>query len=302
MIIRAFHLLIISLILLSHSACAKEPERGYVNKDPKACATLSLNCEKDQHPFYDATGCGCTAKTAADSKHYYVNSDPKLCTSLLFKCQAGQSPFFDEKGCGCQFLECSEADKQLLSNSEYQVVEVKEAGVSFEIPKTWAKLGNNYQWSPNAKSSSWISFKWTNIEDSTHWQPTQMLPKQDNFLGPYQTDLGWERGLLFVVQVRTPEKKVERFEIHTIIPRMTAGIAYDFSASADTLEQLKTIDAVHQHFILSGNLNTIKRYLSKNLEECRDIELNCEANEEDFSDDTGCGCLTKPVEDAIYDN
>jgi hypothetical protein len=300
--IRIFHLLIISLILLSQSACAKEPDRGYVNKDPKACATLSLSCEKNQHPFYDDTGCGCTAKTAAESKHYYVNQDPKVCSSLLFKCQAGQNPFFDEHGCGCQFVECGEPDQKLSSNSEYQLVEIKDAGVSFEIPKTWSKQGDQNQWSPNPKNTSFIGFKWTKIEESSHWQPIQMLPKQGSILGPYNIDLSWEHGLLFVLQFRESEKKVEKFEIHTIIPRMEAGIAYDFYARADSFEQLKTIEAVHQRFILSGSLNTIKRYLSNNPEQCRDLELNCDANEEDFSDDTGCGCLSKPVEDAVYDN
>ncbi len=301
------HFFIAGLILLFQSACAKTSDREYINHDPQACAKVAVNCKQDQHPFYDDKGCGCLPNVATtDPKRYYVNPDTKACSTLLFKCQGGQSPFFDQQGCGCQINECDNADeKELPANpADYQKVEIKDASVSFEIPKTWIKQGNNNVWTPpEAKGSPFISFKWENFQSqSSDWEPTHILPKPASLLGPYNISLGWEQGLLYFVQIHDAEKKVNKFEIHTIIPRMEAGIAYDFYASADTLEQLKGIDSVHQHFIQSGELSSIKNYISKDGEECQNQEINCEVGEQEFYDDTGCGCETKPVEDAVYDN
>jgi hypothetical protein len=293
------------LILLFQSACAKTSDREYVNQDPKACANVAVSCKKGQHPFYDNKGCGCEPNAATtDSKRYYVNPDTKVCNTLLFKCQVGQSSFFDEHGCGCQVNECADADeKKLLSNpADYQKVEIKDASVSFEIPKTWVKQGDNNVWTPpDAKGTPFISFKWENIQ-SNDWEPNHILPKQVGLVGPYNISLGWEQGLLYFVQIHDAEKKVNKFEVHTVIPRMEAGIAYDFYASADTLEQLNSIDSIHQHFIQSGELSSIKHYISQDTGECQNLEVNCDVGEQEFYDDAGCGCETKPVEDAVYDN
>jgi|GEM_PF-942360 len=308
-----FRLITISFILLlSQISCAKQSDRDYTQQDPKLCSNITLSCPPGKLPFYDNDGCGCQpTKVPANTSRYYVNEAQKTCLNLLFKCPEGQNPFFDEQGCGCQSAEdCADSEKKLLSTaSQYQLVEIKDASLSFEIPKTWVKHGDTMTWSATAESTALIGFNWVEIE-SDGWEPIHLLPKPANIIGPYNTDLGWEKGLLYIVHIvpvpantKDTPKSTDKFELHTIIPRMEAGIAYDFYASASSLEQLKAIDEVHQHFLQSGELSSIKRYISEDAQECQDTEdLNCDVGEQEFRDDSGCGCVTLPVEDAVYDN
>lgn len=311
--------LIIGSLLLIHSVAATEPgvvvtnnpaatiakpaERNYVHKDPQACINLKLNCEPSQKPFSDETGCGCL---------------PEL---------------------------------KILPELKYQTLQIKEAGITIEYPKTWFQQDKDLAWSPNQQGTPLLGFKWTTVEPE-QWEPTQMLPKSSDWLGPFMIDLGWERGLLYFVQIKanqdpvakpnqstspdksaqpakpnqstppdkpaepakptnpdsTPTKPVVKdeptalFEIHTIIPRMEAEIAYDFYARAHNLLQLKAIDAITQKFMQSVVLNSLKLYVSEDPKECKKISLDCNDNEEEFFDKDGCGCINHPQTEEIYDN
>lgn len=295
-----FTLWIMGSLLFLQSAWA---EQKYINQDIKACANLSLKCPSHQHPFYDEKGCGCQTHTeTAPSKRYYVNKDRSFCQKLHFKCDVTSTPFFDEQGCGCQLLECKESEKKLLNETlNYQRLQVEDAGISFEIPKNWTALGEDKtEWSPHPSGIPLIGFKAEEIP--SEWQPVQMLPQHSQMLGPYTIDLGWEQGLLFFMQLHDTQKKADKFELHIIIPRMEAQFAYDFYASAPTLEQLNSIESVHQRFVHSGVLRSIKRYVNENLEECKDLKLDCNVNEQEFHDEDGCGCMTLPQREEVYDN
>jgi hypothetical protein len=303
--------LIIGSLLFIHSVVATEPgvvvtvtpaattakpadtkpaERNYIHKDPQACVNLKLNCEPNQKPFSDETGCGCI---------------PELKIVPL----------------------------------KYQTLQIKEAGITIEYPKTWFQQGKDMAWSPNQQGTPLLGFKWTVVEQEMQeeWEPAQMLPKSSDWLGPFMIDLGWERGLLYFVQIKankdqvtkpnqstppdksaesakpanpdsTPNKPVVKdepsdlFEIHTIIPRMEAEIAYDFYARAHNLSQLKAIDAITQKFMQSVVLNSLKLYVSEDPKECKKISLDCNDNEEEFFDKDGCGCISHPQTEEVYDN
>lgn len=190
--------------------------------------------------------------------------------------------------------------KSSIPPPKYKPLELKDAGITIEIPKNWVQQGQKTAWSPDKAGMPLIGFNWKKIP--ADWEPTNMLPEKSDFLGPFMIDLGWERGLLYIVQTQAETDKVSRFEIHTIVPRMEAQRAYDFYAAANSLSQLKKIEFVNQHVTQSGLLNSFKNYVSKDLEECEDISLDCAINEEEFFDDKGCGCLLAPQTEAVYDN
>lgn len=266
---------------------------------------------------------------AKPTERNYIHKDPQACVNLKLNCEPGQKPFSDETGCGC-LLELK------ISPLEYQTLQIKEAGITIEYPKTWFQQDKDMAWSPNQQGTPLLGFKWTTVE-SEEWEPNQMLPKSSDWLGPFMIDLGWERGLLYFVQIKAnkdqvakpnqsnpPDKSAEPakpanpdstlnkptvkdeptelFEIHTIIPRMEAEIAYDFYARAHNLSQLKAIDAITQKFMQSVVLNSMKLYVSEDPKECKKISLDCNDNEEEFFDKEGCGCISHPQTEEVYDN
>jgi len=188
-----------------------------------------------------------------------------------------------------------------IGEAKYGSLEIKKANITIEFPKNWHQRGKDTAWSPQRKGLPLVGFKWINIESD--WKEENMLPKKSDFLGPFVIDLGWEQGSLYIVQVKAGKGK-NRFEIHTVISRMEANLAYDFYASANSLAQLMAIDVVIQRVMHSGLLHDIKNYVSEYLEDCEDEEfdLDCGINEEEFFDEKGCGCLLVPQKDAVYDN
>jgi len=296
------------LLFVGMSSSWAQEQRHWINKNAQACATLAFECEENQTPFYTPSGCGCQKASAEASKQYYVNPKRETCLTLQFKCQASYMPFFDQQGCGCRHQkmhDCDNADKIQLTVPKYQRLDIDIAGISFEIPQNWFEQPQKMAWSPQRQGIPLLGFKWEHIVSD--WEPMQILPQNSKFLGPYMIDLGWERGLLFLVQKqlqKSPQqqKNLQFFEIHVVIPRMEADIAYDFYVSAPHLEQLKAIEAVHQHFMHSGQLKTIKKYISRDVQACEEIELDCEVSEDEFFDDVGCGCMMVPLEEPIYDN
>jgi len=288
------YLLVTGSLLFAKAAFSSE----YLHKDPKACARTSFKCPSNQQPFYDGQGCGCqTRSEPLTSKRYYVNKDLKICATLRFKCDSGYTPLVDEQGCGCQRIECQAAESE-KDPTKYQRIEVEDAGISFDIPQTWSALSEETtEWfPPQAKGTPFLGFK---AEDTPpNWEPSQMLPKPPStILGPYTIDLGWERGLLYFIY-----NSSKKFELHVIVPRLEGQLAYDFYAGAASLEQLHSIGAIHQRFIHSGELKAIKRYLKENPKECKGLKLDCNVNEQEFRDETGCGCMTLPQQEEVYDN
>jgi hypothetical protein len=258
----------------------------------------------------------------------YIHKAPQACVNLKLNCDPGQQPFNDKTGCGC-------LKKLKVIPVKYQTLAIKEAGITIEYPQTWFRQGQNTAWSPNPQGIPQLGFKWITVEGD--WDPVQMLPKLSDWLGPFMVDLGWERGLLYFVQIQTnqapvtptkpsnspdkpsepaktapheptPNKPViqakatDLIEIHTLIPRMEAQIAYDFYIRAHNLSQLKNIDMVTQKFMQSVVLNSLKLYVSENLQECKKISLDCNDHEEEFFDKEGCGCISHPRTEEVYDN
>jgi hypothetical protein len=184
-----------------------------------------------------------------------------------------------------------------VKEPQYGSLKIKGAGITIDFPKTWFQQGKSTEWSPQKKGTPLVGFKWTKIKSD--WDDEKMLPKKGDFLGPFMIDLGWERGSLYIVNVHDRQSQ---FEIHTVITRQEAGLAYDFYAKAKNFSNLNAIDFVIQQIMHSGRLDTLKDYVSKDPKECGDIEWDCNINEEPFSDRTGCGCLIVPQKDVIFDN
>ncbi len=186
-----------------------------------------------------------------------------------------------------------------ISEPKYGSLEIKDAGITIEFPQNWFQQGKDTEWSVKKNGLPLVGFKWTDIKSD--WKEENMLPSKSDFLGPFIIDLGWKQGSLYIVQVKAG-KDIERYEIHTVIPRIEATIAYDFYASADSLAQLMTINFVIQRIMHSGELHRIKDYVSEDPEECEEITWDCGFNEEEFVDEKGCGCLIVPQKEADFNN
>ena len=182
---------------------------------------------------------------------------------------------------------------------KYKPLEIKKANITIDFPRNWIQKGKKTAWFPKQNRSLLIGFKWASSAKSD-WEPTDMLPKNSDFIGPFMLSVGWGEGLLYIVQL----KRSKRFEIHTVIPRMEAALAYDFYASAPNLAQMKRIESVYQRVRQSGTLQSIKEYFSENPEECKsgEMELECDSPKDEFFDKKGCGCLIAPRNDYGYDN
>jgi hypothetical protein len=231
----------------------------------------------------------------------YVKKEAKACATLKLTCNKGEIPFSDTSGCGC------EKQKPLIP-SKYQSLTIKEAGITLEFPPEWIQMGDKTAWAPNSQGLPLIGFKWEEIQPD--WEPLKMLPKQNEFLGPFMIDLGWEQGLLFIVQTQQQNEKKkdnkdnhhELMELHVVIPRMEAQLAYDFYTRGKNLMQLKEIETATQYMMQSGALESIKYYISENLQECKELEPDCSVSEKEFVDEKGCGCLILPTDEPVYDN
>jgi len=226
-------------------------------------------------------------------ERHYVKKDAKACATVKLACDKGQIPFSDASGCGCE-------KQQPLIPAKYQSLTIKEAGITLEFPQSWLQIGGKTAWAPNSLGFPLIGFKWEEMEHD--WEPLKMLPEQGEFLGPFMLDLGWEAGLLFIVQMQKEGKKEGQMELHVVIPRMQAQLAYDFYVRGKNLMQLKEIETATQYVMQSGILESVKYYISEDQQECKEIEPDCSVNEEEFFDEKGCGCLILPTNEPIYDN
>jgi hypothetical protein len=184
-----------------------------------------------------------------------------------------------------------------ISEPKYGSLEIKDAGITIEFPQNWFRQGKDTKWSMPKNGLPLVGFKWTDM--NSDWKEENMLPAKSDFLGPFVINLGWKQGSLYLVQVKAGK---ERYEIHTVIPRLEAEIAYDFYARADSLAQLMEINFVIQRIMHSGELHRIKDYVSEDPEECEEITWDCGFNEEEFFDEKGCGCLIVPQEEASFNN
>jgi len=186
-----------------------------------------------------------------------------------------------------------------ISEPKYGSLEIKDAGITIEFPQNWFRQGKDTEWSVKKNGLPLVGFKWTDIKSD--WEKENMLPSKSDFFGPFVIDLGWKQGSLYIVQAKAGNNK-KRYEIHTVIPRMEANLAYDFYASADSLAQLMAINFVIQRIMHSGELHRIKDYVSEYPEECEEITWDCGFNEEEFFDENGCGCLIVPQKEADFNN
>ncbi len=165
----------------------------------------------------------------------------------------------------------------------WQRVAITTGNISVETPKDWKRAGSEWMWiRPNAAPPSAgtpspgpataraqnagtpspgtpgtgaqsISIHWDARKGG--WEPTAMLPNHSVSLDAQPIELSWGKGMLHTVQVSAPGAQGGQpvaVQIHAII--LTEKLAYDFSASAQTPEELASLQPVIEHMLYSVKL------------------------------------------------
>lgn len=83
-----------------------DPRVHYRDRDPSACARVTLECTTEQNGFHNKCGCGCIDKgdplcpPVDDPSIEWVSHDPAQCQGIPL-CRPDQHPFNSSCGCGC---------------------------------------------------------------------------------------------------------------------------------------------------------------------------------------------------------
>lgn len=132
------------------------------------------------------------------------------------------------------------------SVTEWQQVEITEAGISIEVPADWLPLSTK-EWSPDPTGMPHIGLNWLKIDQA--WEPTDMLPNEQAYItGRLSVDLGWAEGLLYQVSVTGEQTTTQ---MHIIAP-LDGDIAYDFYLTTLHEEDIGALQIVHEQFAKSA--------------------------------------------------
>ncbi len=130
----------------------------------------------------------------------------------------------------------------------WQRMAITTANISVETPKDWKRIGTEWAWTrPNVAAQS-VSINWNTRKPG--WESTSMLPNHSVSLDAQPIEVMWGTGMLHTVQVSQSAAqggKPTAVEAHAIV--LTDKLAYDFSASAKTAEELATLQQVVQHML-----------------------------------------------------
>ena len=143
------------------------------------------------------------------------------------------------------------------ASSTYNLVEVPEAGLIFELPEPWVRLEPDWVWAPEIGSDLLVGVKWL-VLGAAQEVEAAMLPGPSEVLSMEPVDLGLGTGRRFLVNVFGPaiegsdaQAPVDSVETHILVTLEQAGkrLAYDFYAAGADAEQLAQAEAVLEHLV-----------------------------------------------------
>jgi hypothetical protein len=148
----------------------------------------------------------------------------------------------------------------------YVVVELPEAGLSFEVPGDWVRLEPEWGWVPESGSELRVGVAWMTLVPPQEAEAV-MLPGPSEVVSsePIELSFGAGRRVVLNVFVTEPESgddqaPVETVEVHVLVVVVRGGVrqAYDFFASAPDQEGLETLEPVLDHMVETAMVETVE--------------------------------------------
>jgi hypothetical protein len=125
-------------------------------------------------------------------------------------------------------------------------VDISEAGLSFEVPVSWERLGEAWAWSPDGAEWPRVELLWRELPPPLEAEAA-MLPSPASILESTPVTLQWAAGRRVTLEIygsqplsddaRAPILAVET-HVLVVVPHNGSRYAYDFAACARMAEEL----------------------------------------------------------------
>lgn len=140
-----------------------------------------------------------------------------------------------------------------------QTVAIPPADLQVAVPETWVRLEPGWIWAPDAEADSRVGVAWADLQPPQEPEAA-LLPENAQIVDSVLVDLAWGQGRQFLVEVygEAPQEgdqqaPVVSVETHVlvVVTQDSGRVAYDFFATAPTLEQLESIEPILHQMLAS---------------------------------------------------
>ena len=194
---------------------------------------------------------------------------------------------------------------------EYLSIAIQETGITFVVPVSWERIGDEWIWEPAGDQDQYVGVRWIDLQPPQEPEAA-LLPQPSQILNTEEIHLSGIAGRTFVLEVYdtaseggSTKAEIQSVEKHAIVVVDFDGgrRAVDFFASASSLDQLNIVAPVYTQLLDSANfagvqlvnpLDTIRLTVAEKLnQDPNTIDLVLQTTE--FPD----ACLGKPAEDEM---
>ena len=146
--------------------------------------------------------------------------------------------------------ECGPGAKPTATPVATQRISIPEIGLSFNLPASWQRHGNDWAWVPAANSTAHLGVAWRELQPGQ--EPESILPDNAQMLG--RTDgpqFSWGTAATYKLQVMVAggQGKVQAVETHVLV--RLGQLLCDFYASGATEDELATMETTLQPLLAS---------------------------------------------------
>jgi hypothetical protein len=120
---------------------------------------------------------------------------------------------------------------------DWQRVQVPPAGVAFELPSSWQRVGAAWKWSAAGSDGGHVGFAWSEAV-----APAEMLPNPASIVDVRTINLGWTEGNRFQIEL-FQDGELVALENHAIV-QLDDDLTGDFYSSGLSLTDLASLDPV----------------------------------------------------------
>jgi hypothetical protein len=141
----------------------------------------------------------------------------------------------------------------------FQVVEIPQVGLSFEMPADWQRIESEWAWAPGSESALRLGVNGVGLEPPMEPEAV-LLPNHAQILDAVPIQLAWGEGRRFLLERYAPAAEsdgaevkapIEAVEMHalSVIELDGESLGLDLYASAPTAEALAGMEPLFQHVV-----------------------------------------------------
>jgi hypothetical protein len=167
----------------------------------------------------------------------------------------------------------------------FQVVEIPQVGLSFEMPADWQRIESEWAWAPGSESALRLGVNGVGLEPPMEPEAV-LLPNHAQILDAVPIQLAWGEGRRFLLERYAPAAEsdgaevkapIEAVEMHalSVIELDGESLGLDLYASAPTAEALAGMEPLFQHVLATAQVT------------------GAPAAKRSYPSPTGCLCGTK---------